>query len=595
MAKKIKHLLNVSLLFSTTCFLVMMFNISAYQLSLAPLALIYVPLAFIGQAYAMGLLLLIALLPFFWMPKKWFSVLFALTGGSLFFLLAIDSWVFSVYRFHINSFFINMFFTDRAGMGIETSSLVFGGLVWLLVITLFYFLALKLSGVGKLLRLFGLYLFLFVLTFIGQSIHAWGYAHNMKKIVSLTHVIPLYYPLIATKDIKKWGWFREDLVEDNLVVDLDDVNGFNYPLAPLNCPAASETNIIVATLESWRFDRMNPQVTPNIYNIGQQSLVFNNHLSTGTVTDRGLFGLMYGVSPAYLTSAFGAGKEPALISALQSMNYQSWVLANQDIEVNKLDKLFFPKIKPLQSNGRGQVFEGDAGIVTQLIEQIESRDETRPFFGYLLFNSSHFPYWTPPEYKKPFEPSERFSPSKATDDTQPEPYFNQYSNSIHYIDSLIGQLHAALKSEGLWENTILVITGDHGEEFRDQSVAFWGHGSNFSRFQSGVPLVVHWPGRLPAAIDYRTSHEDVFATLVTDALNCGIEFSDISTGASLFSDESRVNIIESYVIQAIVDGDVVTELYPGFVNNYALEDISKEEKASAKSIQGVRRILSQFH
>ncbi len=45
---------------------------------------------------------------------------------------------------------------------------------------------------------------------------------------------------------------------------------------------------------------------------------------------------------------------------------------------------------------------------------------------------------------------------------------NRYLNSIAYVDSLMKQMLDSLKEKGLYEKTLIVITGDHGEEFLDE-------------------------------------------------------------------------------------------------------------------------------
>jgi membrane-anchored protein YejM (alkaline phosphatase superfamily) len=444
-----------------------------------------------------------------------------------------------------------------------------------------------------------IYLALFLATLIGQGIHAWGYAHNMKAIISLTHTIPWYTQLTSTTDIKKFGLFNEALLEENLNLAVGDVTGFRYPAEPLNCVAPAgagsrpRPNIVVAVIESWRFDRMSAEVTPNIAAIGQESLVFSNHLSTGTVTDKGMFGLVYGVSPVYFNEAVGAGKETTIIPATKALGYEHWILANQDIEVNKLDTLLFKGIKPLQSLPKGAVYEGDRLLVSQFKQLLTQHAVEQPFFSLMLFNSSHFPYWTPPELDSPFQPAERFAISKANDSTDRTPYFNQYSNSLHYLDRLVGEIRQSLIDEGEWDNSILVITGDHGEEFGEQEPVCWGHGSNFSRYQASVPLVIHWPGR-SGQVDYRTSHEDIMPTLITEALGCNGPVASRTTGYSLFDDSDRVLMVESYVNQAVIVGDSVSEILPGFVLSYSLDDIDQPTQASAASLVGIQAIYDRF-
>lgn len=591
---RIQHILYLSLFFGALCLLTMLPNLRVYDFSASPLALTYVPLAYIGQSYLFSLLLLIAFIPLLLVPLRWVNPVFAVLAGSLWYLLAIDTWVFSVYRFHNNALFIKMFFTDPSGMGMSALTYVMAFLGLVSAIVLLYVIARWIEGRWRLRGGLKLSLLLFVLTFAGQCIHAWGYVHNMKPIIRVTHTIPLYYPLIANKDIKRWGWFQEDLLEENVAIDLSGGTGFDYPKAAIQCPENPDLNLVVITLESWRFDQMSPEITPHIQTIADQSLRFDNHLSTGNVTNPGLFGLFFGVSPVYTKAAFGADVAPAVIEAVKQMDYDRWILANQDIVSSGFDQLLFPGITPLQKRAIGTSYEGDQGLIDQFRQQLAQRQTDRPFFSYLLFNSTHFRYVTPPGYDKPFEPSENFSPTRATKDTKPLPYLNQYSNSVHYIDSLIGEFRRLLTDAGLWDETLLVITGDHGEEFRDQDVAYWGHGSNFSRYQSGVPLVIHWPGKAPAVYSYRTSHEDVMATVVTDALGCDVPFDAISTGTSLFDAAERTNIIESYVNQGIVVGDVVTELYPGYVKTYDLDNVTQTEQTPAAAIRGSQRVMGQF-
>ena len=118
---------------------------------------------------------------------------------------------------------------------------------------------------------------------------------------------------------------------------------------------------------------------------------------------------------------------------------------------------------------------------------------------------------------------------------------NRYKNSVHYIDSLIGQLFAELKERGLDQNTIIIVSGDHGQEINDTRHNFWGHNSNFAKYQTRVPLLVWWPGMKGGEKAYRTSHYDIVPALLTHALNCSNPPSDYSSGYDLFSSIVRLS------------------------------------------------------
>jgi phosphoglycerol transferase MdoB-like AlkP superfamily enzyme len=77
----------------------------------------------------------------------------------------------------------------------------------------------------------------------------------------------------------------------------------------------------------------------------------------------------------------------------------------------------------------------------------------KPFFMEYLTVASHHPYGAPADYRAPFSGKDDLS---------------QYLNSVHYTDGAIGYLMASLARKGLLQDTVFVITGDHGEAFGDR-------------------------------------------------------------------------------------------------------------------------------
>ena len=65
---------------------------------------------------------------------------------------------------------------------------------------------------------------------------------------------------------------------------------------------------------------------------------------------------------------------------------------------------------------------------------------------------------------------------------------NRYFNSLHYIDSLVGKLYALLEEKGLLQDTIIMITGDHGECFNEHGDV--AHASNLYQETLRVPLII---------------------------------------------------------------------------------------------------------
>lgn len=89
-----------------------------------------------------------------------------------------------------------------------------------------------------------------------------------------------------------------------------------------------------------------------------------------------------------------------------------------------------------------------------------------------------------------------------------------YDDGIAYLDDQLGRLFAALDSRGLLDNTLIVITSDHGELHGEHSV--YGHGSHLYRSAVNVPLLIVLPGRIPqgATVSQAISLRDLPSTVV---------------------------------------------------------------------------------
>ncbi len=90
--------------------------------------------------------------------------------------------------------------------------------------------------------------------------------------------------------------------------------------------------------------------------------------------------------------------------------------------------------------------------------------------------------------------------------------FNRYINSVHHLDQQLGRVLDRLERDGRLDDTLVVITGDHGEEFMEHGR--WGHNSEFHDEQVRVPLVLAGPGVPGGVVTAPTSHLDVAPTLL---------------------------------------------------------------------------------
>lgn len=178
-------------------------------------------------------------------------------------------------------------------------------------------------------------------------------------------------------------------------------------------------------------------------------------------------------------------------------------------------------------------YQRDCRVADDLCQFLDTAAADRPFFSFAFFDLAHA-YEPPADKLYRFQPSWRFADYMALNyDTAPLPMFNLYRNCVHVIDSLCGRVLGALKCGGHDQNTIVVVTGDYGEEFNDHGNNYWGHGYNLTRAQTAVPLLYKLPGDSAAVCQYPTTHYDVACTLLRDALGCRADPQTYSEGRYL--------------------------------------------------------------
>ena len=154
----------------------------------------------------------------------------------------------------------------------------------------------------------------------------------------------------------------------------------------------------------------------------------------------------------------------------------------------------------------------------------QARAAKSPFFAFALLDSAHQTYDFPAD-QAPFTPYaeelDYLEMARTHDGVLREQVRNRYKNALHYVDSVAGLMLDALRASGELDHTIVLITGDHGEEFAEHG--HWGHTSNFALEQVAVPLVLRGPGITPGVETRPTSHVDVAATLLEA---CGMPASE---------------------------------------------------------------------
>ena len=197
----------------------------------------------------------------------------------------------------------------------------------------------------------------------------------------------------------------------------------------------------------------------------------------------------------------------------------------------------------------------------------------KPFFSFIFYDAVHnYCEGSQHANMKPFQPAiaqcARFSLTKNSDAT---PYVNRYNNAAHFLDQEAAKVIKTLKQQKLLDNTIIVITADHGEQHNDQKMGYWSHASAYTPYQLHIPMLVYWPGKPSTTHSYFATNFDVAPTIMQNVLNCSNPSSDYSVGTSLFNPKQRPYLIAgSYTDYAFIEQNKVTRIYPG--GDYIIND-----------------------
>ena len=174
------------------------------------------------------------------------------------------------------------------------------------------------------------------------------------------------------------------------------------------------------------------------------------------------------------------------------------------------------RITASQTNGRA------------LAWMFDHRDQ--PFFAFLNYFDAHEPYLPPPPYDRKFGPGRaegKHSPlhhwlwnpavrHQPFDDRVKQEEIDAYDGALATLDDEVGSLLLVLDKLGVLENTLVIITSDHGEEFAEHGV--YEHGYSLYRPSVQVPLIVVPPrserSKLQASVPEPVSLRDLAATIV---------------------------------------------------------------------------------
>jgi choline-sulfatase len=266
-----------------------------------------------------------------------------------------------------------------------------------------------------------------------------------------------------------------------------------------------QPNVLLIVLDTSRWDHFQTYgyeraTSPNLLALSERGAVFEQaHGHTGwtgpsmgslmtslTPRDHGLVQWEFPLEAEHLT----------LAEVLQSHGYQTFAVVSHFVFEPKLgfDQGFESYDRSVLDKGSPHRTHTSEEVTNKALKALHERDTSRPWLMW-----AHY-----------FDPHAEYLAHQAYDFGQSP--MGLYDSELAYSDEHIGRLLDALQERGELENTWIVVTADHGEEFRD-------HGGKQHRGQLyeelvHVPLTIVGPGVQPQRVPAVVRNSDIAPTLL---------------------------------------------------------------------------------
>jgi membrane-anchored protein YejM (alkaline phosphatase superfamily) len=458
-----------------------------------------------------------------------------------------DSRLYDLYAFHINGFVWNLLLSpggiDSLGADQTNTFVTLRYLSILAVVHSFGILfALKIQrlniSTNKIIFLF------LVATLAERGIYGVSKAGLYGPILDRGDAFFLYQPTSINTFLQKIG--VEVKKASYVRLSNSKSEQLHYPKHPIAISRVDQPfNIIMLVSESMRWDLLKKDTMPNMTAFANKSWNFTHHYSGGNGTRQGLFALFYGIYGNYWDAFLRKRQGPVLFDVLNEYNYQYFIYTSATFTYPEFDKTIFSQIPPdkLISNNIGEPWKRDQTNSSALIQDIQNRDHSKPFFGFLFFEATHARYSFPGNaivQSNYLGTLDYAGLSRKQLVPQIKGMKARYDNAARGIDIQLQRIISSLEKSGDINNTLIIITGDHGEEFMERGR--WGHNSAFTDWQIRTPMIVWIPNSTPKTISQRTSHMDISVTILK-RLGVTNPAKDYSLGIDLSTPEQHRNII----------------------------------------------------
>jgi arylsulfatase A-like enzyme len=336
-------------------------------------------------------------------------------------------------------------------------------------------------------------------------------------------------------------------------------------LTPVFRPRSSGSNVLVILMDTTRPDRMSlygydRPTTTNLESLARQSTVYTRAYSTSSWTPPSHASLFTGLSPCLHGVTNEAPSYPPKLAT------RFLTLAEVFWEAGYRTAAFVGNPMLHAGTGFSQGFEEfhetwrldheDGHPAERLLRDLLDRPSDRPYFVFINLMEPHSPYDSSGEFFGLYDRHPELSSlvdsdwlqhltERAYSPAELEHLGDLYDSEIQYVDSLVGNMVQLLSGQDILDETLIVVTSDHGEHFGEHGLV--EHVFNLHETNVRVPLLIRYPPRYPPGVrdPSLVQLQDLFETILSTA---GLGGRHDSEGADLLGGvpETRPVFLEYY-------------------------------------------------
>lgn len=241
----------------------------------------------------------------------------------------------------------------------------------------------------------------------------------------------------------------------------------------LNQPLENTPNILLVVADSVRAQDIaaNPALAPTLMSDARTNVRSLGHLSVSNCTHFSFYSMMTGRLPNGFGYARSHRSLVGLLPDLVAAGYQVSTSEAASLDWYDLADIIMPREVSRTIYDSDDATQNDANATSSTIEAIKSWEVSRdtPKFHLTYYHGTHYPY------------ADSITALAETN-------YERYLVSIGLFDRQLARLFEALDAADQWQNTLVIVTSDHGEGFQENGIV--GHAGALTDYQTHVPLLV---------------------------------------------------------------------------------------------------------